>query len=175
MVIWVQLVLDGDDRYYSFPFAVPLGTNNVVLDDLKKSIVVEAKYHFDKDIHSLHVHPPGTKVPVVLDDEGAESLRPGVLLSSSDFPTETTDQTPLIVTAKRSQQVSLISLVVAAGGCYSCLDCGIKFTSDPLIFADTKIVSLPIVHTLSAFSHTPHQKGPTHAGYHHQQQQQQQQ
>jgi hypothetical protein len=106
-VVWVKLVIDGDDSYEAFEIQVTSETKKV--DDLKDAIIEKAKHRnaLSVDGASLKVYPPGTNpVPA----EGAVSLRPGLLLSSSDFPSNTTDQTPLIVTAESTtQQVSLVS------------------------------------------------------------------
>jgi hypothetical protein len=101
--VWVKLVIDGDDSYDAFPREVPLET--YIVDDLKKSIMVEAKHLFNEDIHSLKVYPPGTN-PV--PEEGAESLPPYLPLSDPGFPKGVAGPTPLIVTAKIRQPVSLV-------------------------------------------------------------------
>jgi hypothetical protein len=110
VMMWIKLVIDGDDSYASFPLEVPSLETNATVGDLKKAIMVEAATYrcHNEAIHSLQVYPPGTKVPVL--DEGIESsISPYLLLSSSDFPPSgTMDQTrPLVVTAKRCQPVSL--------------------------------------------------------------------
>jgi hypothetical protein len=58
--VWVKLVIDGDDSYDAFPCEVPLETN--IVDDLKKTIMVEAKHRNARsfDGASLKVYPPGT-------------------------------------------------------------------------------------------------------------------
>jgi hypothetical protein len=106
--VWVKLVIDGDDSYDASRIKITSETN--IVDDLKDAVAMRyqlALTALSIDAASLKVYPPGTNpVPA----EGAVSLRPGLLLSSSDFPSNTTDQTPLIVTAKSSttQQVSLV-------------------------------------------------------------------
>jgi hypothetical protein len=109
VMMWIKLVIDGDDdRYAFFPLEVPLETNATV-GDLKKAIMVEAATYrcHNEAIHSLQVYPPGTNVSV-LDEVIESSVSPYLLLSSSDFPpSETMDETrPLVVTAKRCQPVS---------------------------------------------------------------------
>jgi hypothetical protein len=107
--VWVKLVIDGDDSYRYEASRIKITSETNFVDDLKDAVAI--KYQFAMtalsiDAASLKVYPPGTNpVPA----EGAESLRPGLLLSSSDFPSDTTDQTPLIVTAESMQQVSLVS------------------------------------------------------------------
>jgi hypothetical protein len=104
--VWVQLVIDNEapDRYEAFVIKI---TSSETVDALEDAIMEKAKRRFDKDIHSLKVYPPGTKVP--LPDEGAESIFPYLQISDPGFPSGISGQTPLIVTAKnRQQQVSLL-------------------------------------------------------------------
>jgi Crinkler effector protein N-terminal domain len=99
--VWVKLVIDGDDRYDAFQIKITSETNNV--DDLKEAIMEKSKHRNagSFDGASLKVYRPETDVSV---PEGAEPLRPGLLMSSSNFPSGITDQTPLIVTAMSRQQ-----------------------------------------------------------------------
>jgi hypothetical protein len=106
--VWVKLVIGGDDdRYDAFGIKI---TSETDVDDLVNAIVEKAQRLFDKDIHSLNVYPPGTNG--VLGPEDVKPLRPGLPLSDLDFR-ETTDETPLIVTAKsrpQQQQDTNVSL-----------------------------------------------------------------
>jgi hypothetical protein len=123
--VWLQLVIDNEaDRDEAFAIKITSETNNV--DALIDAIMEKAKRRFDKDIHSLKVYPPGTKVPVV-PEEGAVSLPPYLLISDKDFPSGISGQTPLIVTAKnRQEQVSLVSrCCLLLGCCY--YYCGLIF------------------------------------------------
>jgi hypothetical protein len=100
--VWVELVIgeESDIR----PFKVVVKPRDDV-DDLMEAIMVKAKYIFNEDIHSLEVYPPGTEF--LMEPRTLYSLLPGLLLSDPDFPSDITDDTPLIVEAQRRQQEEL--------------------------------------------------------------------
>jgi hypothetical protein len=106
-VVWVKLVIDGDDSYEASRITITSEMN--LVDDLKVAIVNQTPELRSRFIGpaSLKVYPPGTRVPV--PEEGAESIPPYLPLGISG-------PTPLIVTAKSTtQQVSLVfSLLLLA-------------------------------------------------------------
>jgi hypothetical protein len=89
--VWAKLFVDEDDSYDAFRIKV---TSEIqIVDDLKEAIAKKCDF---AAAAALDVYSPGTDVPV---PDSARSLRPDILLSSSDFPSETTYQNPLVVVA----------------------------------------------------------------------------
>jgi hypothetical protein len=104
--LWIKLVIDGENVGQAVGIEIK---SEMDVDDLKQVIMEKAKRRFDKDIHSLNVYLPGTNA---LDPADGAYLCPGLELLSPEFPKDTTDQKPLIVTAK-SRQDTNVSLVYA--------------------------------------------------------------
>jgi hypothetical protein len=160
-VIWVKIVIDGDDSYDAFPCTFTSGMN--IVHDLKDAVAM--KYQFA--LTSLSIDVPDDP------DEDAESLPPYLLLSDPGFPSGISGPTPFIVTAQsRQQQVSLVSrwllLAVAIIPIFA-----VYFIADLTAVLLARILALPSFTSEFFSSRTPQQKGPTDDGYQQQHQQQQ--